>query len=152
MPVTPERWPEARSASTFSVFRGEGPPAFRVTERKPAGIGRRNAKVCLAGASSGYHCGPIVRVGVRSGSFRRGVARRVKGKLILNMYAYDPPAGHPCSPGDSGGPVVDEGDTSNLNVAAVGILSGRGPEDGYCFYSQAVNAEYELRVPIYLGG
>jgi hypothetical protein len=29
--------------------------------------------------------------------------------------------------------------------------SGRG-QDGYCYYSQAVNAEYELRVPIYLGG
>ena len=49
--------------------------------------------------------------------------------------------------------VVDQRDGAVARQCApVGILSGRGPEDGYCFYSQAVNAEYELRVPIYLGG
>jgi hypothetical protein len=133
------------------LFRGPGRDNYHVTDRKPAGIGRRGATVCLAGATSGYHCGNIVRVGPRSGSFRRGVTRRVMGKVILNLYAYDPPPDHPCSLGDSGGAVIDVGDTSNLKVAAVGILSGRG-QDGYCYYSQAVNAEYELRVPIYLGG
>lgn len=132
---------------TNRVFVGVGEPTVEIVRTARVGTGEKGDRACFSGAFGGFHCGALDKVGQHSSSGRtKGNNYNLYGNshvVIHGVYRLNLDNGKGVL-GDSGAPVFRGGTALGIAFAR----KTRNPDRIY--FSQIVNVQAELRVPIYL--